>query len=88
MTAFAQEIPALSVLRNSIVVLGRKPELTRHVKTHAVDVEDLYVYKIILTTLCTYSCTHPLRKIPCPYEGCLYRTLQKSNLKTHITAVQ
>ena len=28
------------------------------------------------------------RKYPCPWEGCLFRARQKSNLATHIRGVQ
>ncbi|KAH8109121.1 hypothetical protein DFH11DRAFT_1747348 [Phellopilus nigrolimitatus] len=34
----------------------------------------------------THSSDVDALKMPCPYEGCSYRTLQKSNVKTHIIA--
>ncbi|KIK96846.1 hypothetical protein PAXRUDRAFT_100854, partial [Paxillus rubicundulus Ve08.2h10] len=45
-------------------VLSRKADLPRHMRTHAVNKEELMHV--------------------CPYEGCDYKALQRSNVATHV----
>ena len=58
--------------------------MPRHAKTHTLDAE------YVVTVFCVGSFYSLLdmfffaRKLPCPWEGCPFSTLQKSNLATHI----
>jgi coproporphyrinogen III oxidase len=65
-------------------VVSRKGDMKRHAKRHAPDSEYVYVFVVFFgggLDLTRFFLV--IRKLPCPWEGCGFSTLQKSNLETH-----
>ncbi|KAG6908459.1 hypothetical protein DXG01_004542 [Tephrocybe rancida] len=63
------------------VVIRYKADLSRHAQLHRPDYAVTYVdlEDVLVPTL-----TEFIRMFKCPYDGCEYQNLQRSNLNTHI----
>ena len=61
-------------------VLSRASDVPRHMRCHdtAKFVSSMYLIIVINVMTRIY------RRLPCPLDGCNFKTLQKSNLETHI----
>ena len=58
--------------------------MSRHAKTHATNDAEFVLFYFGWGSSLIDAFFLLASKLPCPLEGCKFRTLQKSNLVTHI----